>query len=188
MPKRKFQNLKNFRSWSNYRGSLPDDKENVSSKIMVPFFSLTRKIHACSVHLAVILSPPLPLVQRKSGPGFLKLLAQPYHPSELTLALHLHLSLYMLKTRTSKGNMNVMHQLPMHCHWVLSQLNQSRMSMRWAMKMGPRRVMTCQLNHMEVMNMRQQNTSQCQLVYGPEIINKLENTITHLQSMKHNQP
>ena len=147
------------------------------------FFLLTKKIHACSVHLAVILSPPLPWVQRKSGPGFLKLLAQPYHPSELTLALHLHLSLYMLKTRTSKGNMNVMHQL-LTCH----RWNRSQMSMWWDMKMGTRRVTTCHLNHMEVMNMRQQNTSQCQLVYGPEIINKLENTITHLQSMKHNQP
>src|SRR6267154_823602 len=105
MPKRKFGTLKNLGSWSNYRGSLPDDKENVSSKIMTPFF--TKKQNTCSVHLAVILSPPLLQVQRKSGPGFSELLVQPYRPFELTLVLHLHLSLYMTKTRTSQGKMNL---------------------------------------------------------------------------------
>src|SRR6267154_3516965 len=123
MPKRKFGTLKNLGSWSNYRGSLPDDKENVSSKIMIPFF--TKKQNTCSVHPAVILSPPLPRVQRKSGPGFSELLVQPYRPSELTLVLHLRLSLYMMKTRTSQGKMNVTRQLPTHHHWVRSQLNQS---------------------------------------------------------------
>ena len=39
MPKHKFENLKNLGSWSNYRGLLPDDKENVSSNIMIPFFT-----------------------------------------------------------------------------------------------------------------------------------------------------
>jgi hypothetical protein len=93
----------------------------------------------------------------------------------------------MSKTRTSQGKVNVTRQLPTRRCWVLSQLNRSRTSMQWDMKMGARRVTTRQLNYTEVMNTRQQNTLQCQLVYGPEIINKPENTITHLQSMKHNQ-
>jgi hypothetical protein len=44
MPKHKFENLKNLGSWSNYRGSLLDDKESVSSKIMITFFTKNKGI------------------------------------------------------------------------------------------------------------------------------------------------
>jgi hypothetical protein len=47
MPKHKFENLG---SRSNYRGSLPYHKENVSSKIMIPFFTKKQNIVQATSH------------------------------------------------------------------------------------------------------------------------------------------